>query len=201
MSNGIIASITEQSGDIKTGTVTYNAAGDVANFEKENIACGVGDPVSFTLTEVPGQRAVATDLKCLSGEVDHALNPLKTPYHGDITIGPKEKLVVEAGGEIKGNVNVDGGKLLIEKGGDVKGEITVSRSGSFMISGGTSKGNVNIQDAALLQIGGGGDVKGEITVMKCQQIVLDNGTINGTVKVNSACDVKVQSSFTISCAS
>lgn len=198
MATGIITKITEQSGNIKTGIIQADVEGNEIIFEKETIACGEGDPVSYTLLVVTGQPTKATDLKCLSGEVDHALTPLRTAHHGDVTIMQNQRLVVESGGSIKGDIVIDGGKMLVEPGGDVKGEITIMKSGSLLVSGST-KGNIDAQDVRLLQVSGGGDVKGEITILKGSQMVLDNGVVNGTVIVNDSCNIVMKSNSSISC--
>lgn len=199
MATGVITKITEQSGNIKTGIIRADVEGNEIIFEKETITCGEGDPVSYTLLTVVGQPPKATDLKCLSGEIDHVLTPLRTAYHGDVTITQNQKLVVESGGSIKGDITIDGGKMLVEPGGDVKGEITITKSGSLLISGGCAKGNINAQDVQLLQVSDGGDVKGEITIMRGSQMVLDNGVINGTVIVSDSCGITMKSNSSISC--
>ncbi len=200
MATGIIDSIGSVSGSNKSGTIKLDESGDIVDFKDQPLTCDVGDPVSFSLLIVKNQPSVATNVQCIVGEVDHVLTPLKTAHVGDVTIKDNEKLVIRAGGSIKGNIDLAGGKLRIADGGDVTGQITIEKSGSLIVAGGSVHGDITANEAEMIKVKGNGDVTGNVIIMKGHKMVLDGGTITGGVTINDAFKIVVKSDSKITCS-
>lgn len=193
MATGIITEIKDVSGTEKSGTIKSDETGDLLLFFKQNIACGVNDNVSFNLEINEDKDSTATDVTCMATPMkNHPDHPVKGKITKDIVIGPDEKLVVREGGEVTGQVIIQGGKLKIDGGGNVTGQVIIQKSGT-MVNNGTLKGDVKGEEVELVKISDGGEVTGQVIIQKGHKMVLDGGIIQHGLEVQSAFKVIIKS--------
>jgi hypothetical protein len=193
MATGIIKDIKSVNGNLKTGTIKSDETGDDLIFENQNIACDIDDKVNYSLKIVENQGSIATDVTCApTAPAKHPDHPIKGKVTKDIIVGPGEKLVVKDGGEVTGQVIIQGGKLRIDGGGIVTGQVIIQKSGN-MINNGTLNGDVSAEEVELLKIGGGGIVTGQVIIQNGHKMVMDGGQIQQGLEVQTAFKVIIQS--------
>ncbi len=199
MATGIISEFSSENGDIKSGSLKSDETGDILLFSRQTITCGIGDAVSFTIEVTANNDSIAKDLVCATGNVDHPDSPIRTRVTKDIVVGPEETLTIRGGGEVTGQIIIQGGKLRVVGGGEVTGQVIIQRSGTMVINGGLIKGDIKGEEAELIKITGNGEVTGQIIIHKGHRMVLEDGTINGTLSIDSAYRVVVRSRTRIGC--
>lgn len=197
MATGIIESITSVNGDLKAGTVLTDETRDVLQFKAQQITCDVGDPVSFDITINQGGNSIATGMVCIAGEVDHPLSPITGIVNDNLTVAENQKLTIRNGGNVTGNISINGGKVRVAGGGNVTGNISINNSGTLRVVGGTTTGDVSAVNAEIIRISSGGNVTGNISVNSGHRMVIEDGSIGGSLSVQDTYKIAVKSNATI----
>lgn len=125
-------------------------------------------------------------------------SPLTTTVNGDQTIPQFAVCTIGGGGDIAGNVTVDGGTLELQSGGTVGGGVTVDNGsaehGVLATFGGTVHGDVS--SLGSLTLGAGTTVTGNVG--SGGGTLVDNGaSVGGGIQVDKASSVSITGGATV----
>jgi len=169
-----------------SGFIDDVRSGDAIPFEQPLPVLNIGSTVTFDIVGPVGSRLATNVVKISDGTV------ITGHVNGNITIGSDQAVVVKNGGQINGNVSVNGGVLLVIEHSRVSGNIDVRDSGGLYIEESSVgrcvlHGPPVVGPVSIWSWTGSNSTSGRFTAIQSSLVRIMDSQIYGGIDVSS-CD-------------
>jgi len=179
------------------GTSYVEAGASVTDNTDEDLSAALVIDSSAVDTSIVGSYLVTYDASDSSGnaaiQVTRTVNIISQiitfDFMGDLNLSPGDRVIIE-GGNIEGNVKVDGGILIIREGATIFGNVEAENGAIVSIEGSTVFGNVVMKDSECLTISAS-TITGDVEMQNGECVTITGSTINGGVVTKNVQEVTI----------